>query len=93
MKGWYQAVVDRVLPPARVTPERIKAERVDLYRYVPPLGEKHPVSIDPCPVEDSVTKEEEIERAVKRLRNHLSGGPSRMRSEHIKGWLAEAKKK
>ena len=30
MKGWYRAAVDRAPPPARVTFERITADRVDL---------------------------------------------------------------
>ena len=38
MKGWYKAAVNRALPPARATLERITAERVELYSYVPPLG-------------------------------------------------------
>ena len=35
-----------------------------------------------------VPTEGEIEGAVKYLRKNRSGGPSRMRSEHLKGWLA-----
>ena len=38
MKGWYQATVDRAPPPSRVNLERITADWVDLYRYVPPPG-------------------------------------------------------
>ena len=36
--------------------------------------------------------EGEIEWAVKRLRNNRSGGASRMRAEHLKGWLAAARR-
>ena len=43
--------------------------------------------LDPFEVEDKVPGEGEIEWAVKRLRNDHSGGPSRMRAEHLKGWL------
>ena len=57
MKGWYMAVVDRTKPPDRVTFERITAEQVDLYIYVPPPEENIPVSIDPFPVEESVPTE------------------------------------
>ena len=38
LKGWYKAAVNRAPPPARATLERITAERVDLYSYVPPPG-------------------------------------------------------
>ena len=33
-----------------------------------------------------------IEWAVKRLRNNRAGGSSRMRAEHLKGWLAAARR-
>ena len=36
--------------------------------------------------------DDEIELAVKRLRNNRSGGPLGMRAEHLKGWLAEPRK-
>ena len=48
--------------------------------------------IDAYPVEDSVPTEDKIKWAVKRLRNHRSGGPSGMWAEHIKGWLREVQK-
>ena len=73
MKGWYWAAVYHSLPPAWVTLERITAERVDLYMYVPPVGDNIPVSVDPFPVEDSVPAEDEIEWSVTELKNHCSG--------------------
>ena len=39
-----------------------------------------------------VPTEDEIEWAVKRLRNKRSGGPSGMRAEYLKRWLATARK-
>ena len=45
------------------------------------------MAIEPFVVEDSVPEEGEIEWAVKRLRSNRSGGPLRIRAEHIKGWL------
>ena len=50
-----------------VTPERITAEQVDLYHYVPPPGENIPVSIEPFLAKDSVPTEDEIEWAVNQL--------------------------
>ena len=58
---------------------------VDLYRYVPPPGENIPISVDPFPVDDLLPTEEDIEWAVTQLRNHYSGGPSKMRDEYLKG--------
>ena len=74
LKGWYKAMVDRDQPPARVTPERITVEWVDLYSYVPSPGTNIPISVNPVPVDDSVTMEDEIEGALKHLRKNLSGG-------------------
>ena len=37
--------------------------------------------------------EDEIEWAVKRLRNQCSGGPSGMWAKRLKGWLSAARKK
>ena len=45
IKGWYRAAVERAPPPARVTLERITAERVELYSYVPTPGENIPISV------------------------------------------------
>ena len=73
MKGWYWSAVDRVPPPAWVTLKWITAERLDLYSYVPPPGENIPVSVEPFPVEDLVPMKDEIEWAMKQVRNHRSG--------------------
>ena len=60
LKGWYKAAVNRAPPPARATLERIMAERLDLYSYVPSLGENIPVTVAPAEVDDSVLTEDEI---------------------------------
>ena len=48
--------------------------------------------MEPALIDDSVPTEDDIEAAVKKLRRNRSGGPSRIRAEHIKGWLAAAKR-
>ena len=77
-------------PPARATLERITAEQTELYRQVPPPGENIPVTVEPAIIDDSVPTEYEIAAAVKNLRRNRSGGPPRIRAEHIKGWIAAA---
>ena len=42
--------------------------------------------------DDSVPTEDEIAEAVKKLWSNRSGGASRIRAEHLKGWLAAAKR-
>ena len=49
-------------------------------------------SVDPLPVEESVTTEGDIKWAVKRIKNHRSRGPSGMPADHLKEWLVEARK-
>ena len=66
---------------------------MDLYSYVPPPGANTPISVEPFLVDDSVPMEDDIYWAVKRLQNHHSREPSGMRAEHLKGWLAAARKK
>ena len=63
-----------------------------MYSRVPPPGDTIPVTIEPFEVKDGVPTEAEVEWAVKRLRNNRSGGPSRIRAEDLKGWLAAARR-
>ena len=89
MKGWYKAAVDHVPPTARVTLEQITEKRVALYHQVPPPGENIPISVETLQVENLENTEEEIEWEVMRLSTNCSGGLSRMRAEHLWGWLRE----
>ena len=57
IQGWYKAAVDCAPLPARVTLERFTAERVALYRNVPPPVDNTPVAIKPFVVKDSVPEE------------------------------------
>ena len=92
LKGWYKAVVDCAPPPARAMLERITAEQVDLYSYVPSPGTNITVTVRPVPVDDLVPTEDEIEEAVKNLRRNISRGPSGIRAEHLKWWLTASKR-
>ena len=75
MKGWYSAAVNRALLPARATLERITAERVELYSYVPPPGGGILVTVTPSDIDDSVpTVDVILEVVKKRRRNRLGGG-------------------
>ena len=91
-EGWYKAAVNRALPPARATLEQITTEWVELYSHVLPPGENILVTVTPSEIDDLVPTEDEIAEAVKKLRRNRSGGPSRIRAEHLKGWLAAAKR-
>ena len=58
LKWWYKAAVNRAPPPARATLKRITADWVDLYSYVPSLGENILVTEKPVKVDDSVPTED-----------------------------------
>ena len=89
MQGWYIAAVDYAPPPARITLERITAEREELYRYLPPppLGENIPTYVQPSQIDDSVTTDEEVEWVVRRLQGNGLGGPYQMRANQLREWL------
>ena len=85
-------MVKHAPPPARVTLERVTVDRLELYSYVPPPGTNIPISVQPFPLDNSVPMEDNIEWEVTQLRNHRSGGASGMRAEHLKRWMATARK-
>ena len=66
------------------------AERVEVYRYVPLLGQPIPMGVQPFLVYDSIPEDEEINWAVHRLRRNHLGGPSVERSEQLRQWLRES---
>ena len=70
--------------------QKVTEERVDLYTKQAPPGDPIPIIVDPVEVPDDIPSEGEIADAVKRLHNNRSGGPSGIRGEHLKGWLAAA---
>ena len=43
-------------------------------------------------IDDSVPTEDKIAEAVTKLRRNRSRGPSRIHAEHLKEWLAAAKR-
>ena len=88
LKVWYKAAVDRAPLPARATLERVTAERMDLYCYVPYPGNNIPLSVKPFPLDDPLPTEDKIEEVVKNIRRNRFGEPSGMRDEHLKGWVA-----
>ena len=50
------------------------------------------MTVEPAGIDESVPTEDKIAEAVTKLRRNRSGGPSRIRAEHLKGWLAAAKR-
>ena len=64
------------------------AERVEIYRRVPPPGDNFPVDIEPLLIDNYIPLEDEDKWNVQRLQRHLFGAPLGMRAEYLCGWLA-----
>ena len=92
VQGCVQPCANACSSYARATLDQIKAERVELYSYVPSLGKNIPVIVKPVKVDDLVPTEKEIEKVVKKLRQNRSGGPLGMQDKHLKGRLAASKR-
>ena len=50
------------------------------------------MTVNPAEINDLVPTKDEIAEAVTKLSRNRSGRPSRNRAEHLKGWLAAAKR-
>jgi hypothetical protein len=92
LKSWYRQASDRPPKPSRQDLESVTRERIDLYTARPPPGAPIPVLVEPFPIPDSSPTYEEISLAVKRLRRGKAPGPTGLRTDNIKTWLAEAKR-
>ena len=66
------------------------AERVELYRHVPPMGQPIPMGLQLFLIYYSILEDKDIAWAVHRLCLNRSGGPLGIRSEHLRQWLHEA---
>jgi hypothetical protein len=93
LKGWYQEASETQARPCFQTMERQTVERVELYRRRDSPGLPIVVNhAEMCTeIRDDTPDEEEIHVAVAELTNGRSAGVSRMRAEHLKGWLKGAK--
>jgi len=93
LKGWYREASETQARPCFQTMERQTVERVELYRWRNPPG--IPIVVDHTEMRpkiwDEISDEEEIRVTVAELTNGRSTGVSRMRAEHLKGWLKGAK--
>ena len=61
-------------------------ERVELYRYRPPEGQRVPLLVRPGEVEEGVPDEPDIAEAVRGLLGGRARVPSGMIAEDMKGW-------
>ena len=79
--------VDRPLTPSRMALATITADREELYRHVPPLGEPIPMGDLHLMADDDILEDEDIAWAVRRICLNRSGGTSGIRAEHFLHWM------
>jgi hypothetical protein len=62
-------------------------ERVELYAIAPPMGAALPHNFPHFKISDDMPTDSELHTVVRGLKNGQATGATRMRAEHIKGWL------
>ena len=84
---WYKDALEHPPLPYIVSIAIMMAERVELYRNVPPQG--YPISMGYLPflVDEAILEEEEIAWEVHRLCLNCSGSLLVMREDHLFQWL------
>jgi len=63
------------------------AKWVELYAKVPPMGAPLPFNIPYFAIRDGVPTNNKVRKVVRGLQNGQTGGATRMKAEHLKGWL------
>ena len=63
---------------------------MEIYSCRTPGGLRVPILTTPTVVDDGIPSEEDIEQAVRELKRGVSGGPSDIRANDLKGWMLEA---
>lgn len=92
LKAWYKHSCGRAPRPTREDLAKVSAEYAALYTAEPCQGQPVPILVAPVSVNDEIPTEEEIEEAVTRQKTKKAAGPSGMRSEHFKRFLAMARR-
>jgi hypothetical protein len=59
-----------------------------VFKHTPSPGESIPILVAPFEVKDDIPSKDEIEDAALRLKSKKAPGPTGMRVEHLKEWLA-----
>ena len=67
--------------------ETLTEECAELYAHVLPPGQPITIEVSPLPLDDNIPGEEDIVKAVLRLRLHHIEGPSGMRAKYLRMWL------
>ena len=92
LKKWYRQSTGRPLKPTREDLEELTKEREQLYSKVENLQPMFKLVEVDTDVDDSIPGEEEIAKALKRMKNGKAPGPSGIRADQLKVWRRRWKK-
>jgi hypothetical protein len=94
-KSWYKSATGRAPKPLQADLKAITESYRELFRHrdlsdTPLFDLQELPSFDP--IDNTVPSEEEIEDVVKHLKLGKAPGPSGIRNEHLRDWLAAARR-
>ncbi len=93
LKGWYRLAEDQSPPACPETMVKQTAKQVELYAKVTPMGAPLLFNFHYFAVPDGVPTNNEVHKVVRGLQNGQVGGATRMKAEHLKGWLDTIQRK
>jgi hypothetical protein len=86
IQGWYRGVTNKPPKPTHRDEESVRREYETLFTRADPEGEPIPIHIEPTPINDEPPNENEVVKALKRLRLGKSPGASGIRAEDLRRW-------
>jgi hypothetical protein len=91
LQGWYKQRSGRPPKPTYKDEEATRKEYENLFGAEEPPGEDIPIHISPMPdINDEPPTEQEIIRALKKLKLGRAPGASGIRVEHLRTWMSGA---
>ena len=84
LKGWYKAASDAAPAASQLSLAAQTAERVDLYRKVPPPGDPLLIHVDKADIPDGPPSDGELWDVVRGLRNGRAAGVERTRPRLVR---------
>jgi hypothetical protein len=87
LKGWYRLAEDQ--PPLACPETMIKQtdKHMGLYVRALPMGAALPHNLPHFKISNNMPTDLEMHPVVRGLQNRQAAGATRMRAEHLKGWL------
>ena len=92
LKRWYRRTTGRPLKPTREDSEELTREREELYTKVDNLQQMFRLVQVDASVDDSIPDNEEICKALQRMKNGKAPGPSGIRADQLKVWMKRWRK-